>query len=473
MQVEWGAPLPDLLPEQGPKIAHESVKKLEIHHGQHLCKTWQDFFAHHEAKNALRWEKESEQSQQAWLQREEHACQFRMPGSKDALVFAWTWDEDKGYLVRKHVVHSQVEGVWGEYQDTQHQYDGFHDKWDLNWEFDPNARDDSKDYENDADLAEELYGDLDSAITQLTASLDCVDEAEGQNRNANQDLDWEELGRRLSRCNVATKKAKNCLRALSCRNANRSDWDERVSDKNSAESLDGLVNRGPSKRLPVEWMDFHPSSPHFLPKLLVPGFKVAKIMLSHSDVSLYSITHPKEPAYELILERASAVVLGLCDSYAHTLDHVTMFLLNWHVKLSTCIRVPEQCEERTFVRAAEHVPYQAKGFQLNMEDYQSYVWWQRQLFESNEILWAALKHGGLIWQLAVEMKLERFKELILTGPSRRVTQIGGVHCMADGDELWDEMLTEDQIDIICGMYKVEWVEEKSHRHKKAESDHRG
>ncbi|KAK0421736.1 hypothetical protein EV421DRAFT_1724385, partial [Armillaria borealis] len=112
-------------------------------------------------------------------------------------------------------------------------------------------------------------------------------------------------------------------------------------------------------------------------------------------------------------------------------------------------------------------------FQPNMEDYQSYVRRRRQLFENNEILQAALKHGGLIWRLAVEIEQQRFEDVVLSSPSRRVTQIGGVHRMADGDELWDEMLTEDQIDIICGMYKVDWQEEKSHGRKKAESDHRG
>ncbi|KAK0443245.1 hypothetical protein EV421DRAFT_1903744 [Armillaria borealis] len=471
MQVDW-APLPDSPPEQGPKIVHEPLEKSEIPNGQRLRETWQDFFARCEAKNALRQEKENEQSRQARLQREQQARQFKMPGSKGAHVFVWMLNEDKGYLVRKHVVRGQVEDVWGDYQDTQRRYDGFHNEWDLNWEFDPNVRDDSEDYENNSDLADELQGDLDSAVTQPTAPIDCVDEAEGQNRaNADQDLDWEELGRRLSRCDTASlvpervycrslervlsqyhgiripatreseltplqaKKAKNCLRALSCRNADRSDQDERVSDKSLAKSLDGLVNHGSLKRLPVEWTDFHPSSPHFLPKLLVASFKMAQVALSHSDVRLYSISHPKEPEYEIILERASTVVLGLRDSYAHTLDQMTMFLCNWGVKLSTCIRVQGQHEERMFVRAAEHVPYRAKGFQPNMEDYQSY-------------------HGGLIWHLAVEIEQQRFEDVVLSGPSRRVMQIGG-------------------IDIICGMYKVDWQEEKSHGRKKAESDRRG
>ncbi|KAK0421737.1 hypothetical protein EV421DRAFT_1724383, partial [Armillaria borealis] len=150
MQVNW-APLPDSLPEQGPKIVHEPLEKSEIPNGQRLRETWQDFFARCEAKNALRREKENEQSRQARLQREQQACQFKMPGSKGAHVFVWTLNEDKGYLVRKHVVRGQVEDIWGDYQDTQRRYDGFHNEWDLNWEFNPNAQDDSEDYENNSD----------------------------------------------------------------------------------------------------------------------------------------------------------------------------------------------------------------------------------------------------------------------------------------------------------------------------------
>ncbi len=60
-----------------------------------------------------------------------------------------------------------------------------------------------------------------------------------------------------------------------------------------------------------------------------------------------------------------------------------------------------------------------------MEDYQSYVRQRQQLFEINEILRAVLKHGGLIWHLAVGMERERFEEVVLSGPSRRVMQIGG------------------------------------------------
>ncbi|KAK0482301.1 hypothetical protein IW261DRAFT_1333449 [Armillaria novae-zelandiae] len=101
-----------------------------------------------------------------------------------------------------------------------------------------------------------------------------------------------------------------------------------------------------------------------------------------------------------------------------------------------------------------------------MEDYSSYVGRRRQLFKTNEILRAALKHGGLIWRLAIE---EAPEDYVTTGPGNRVTQIGGFLRMAEGDELWDKMLTEDQIDVICGVYKVE---REGDGRKKGFGDHR-
>ncbi|KAK0196724.1 hypothetical protein F5146DRAFT_1129523 [Armillaria mellea] len=263
IQVQWTALMDDSVPVQGPKIQHEPIEKGEIPNGQRLRETWQDFFACREAKNALRLEKESEQSRQTQLQKELHAHQFKVPGSKGT--------------------HVQVEDVWWDYGDSQCRYDGFHNEWDLNWEFDPNAPDE------DGDLIDQLYGNLDSAVSEAAAQIDHVDRPEVCIRsNEEQLLTWEELGQRLSGCDEASlvpervycqtlervlshyhgirvppsrespltpvqaKKANNCLRALSCRNAFRSDKQERVTDQSLADCLDGLVNCSSSIRLPVE-----------------------------------------------------------------------------------------------------------------------------------------------------------------------------------------------------------------------------
>ncbi|KAK0421492.1 hypothetical protein EV421DRAFT_1748158, partial [Armillaria borealis] len=110
------------------------------------------------------------------------------------------------------------------------------------------------------------------------------------------------------------------------------------------------------------------------------------------------------------------------------------------------------------LRASERIPYRIKGFQLTRDDYTSYVGRRKQLFRNNEVLWVALKHGGVLWQLAMEEAPEDF---VTSGPSSRVTEVGGCYKTEDGDELWDEMLTDDQMEVICGVYKVERAEDAS------------
>ncbi|KAK0482947.1 hypothetical protein EDD18DRAFT_1084574, partial [Armillaria luteobubalina] len=147
MQVEWRAlaPEPLFLPREAPKFVYEPVDKTEKHHRQRLRETWQEFLACRAAKNAQMAEKESDESRQARLQREKHALKQMPPGSKGAAVFRWDHDHEKGYLLCKHVPHGQVEDAWMEFRDTQRRYDGFHNEWDLNGEFDPTARDFSDD----------------------------------------------------------------------------------------------------------------------------------------------------------------------------------------------------------------------------------------------------------------------------------------------------------------------------------------
>ena len=56
-----------------------------------------------------------------------------------------------------------------------------------------------------------------------------------------------------------------------------------------------------------------------------------------------------------------------------------------------------------------------------------------------------------------------------SGPSSRVTEIGGCYKTEVGDELWDEMLTDDQMDMICRVYKVKRAEDVGKPAKKGDS----
>ncbi len=361
-----------------------------------------------------------------------------------------------------------------EFKPTQRQYDGFWNEWDLNYEFDPSVPDVvGGDYDDDDNL---LYTDGEVPANQ---------------RRDEPSVDTESMGRRLTGCDleslqpidfssgsledvlwlyhgihppvaqssqpeltaVEVQKVRKCKTALCSQNAAR-DADDRIAEKDLAVLVDGLVARGTSQQLPSGWVDLNPSCPKYVgSRLNGSAFKVVKVVLAGRDECVYSITDGQEKDYELVVERASTVMMALCQRSAHTLDALAEYLCTWGMRLSTCKRLRSgQAGSRTIVRATERIPYRLKGFQLNMEDYQSYVGRRRQLFRSGEVVRAALKHGGVIWRLALEETEESY---VTSGPTSRVTEVGDYHRTADSDELWDEKLTEDQIDMICGAYKVE------------------
>ena len=69
---------------------------------------------------------------------------------------------------------------------------------------------------------------------------------------------------------------------------------------------------------------------------------------------------------------------------------------------------------------------------------------------------AALLEGGIIWRLAVDGLGSLSESLVLDGPSLDVLQHG--HTVKCGNNkqnwLWDDALSNQDRDIICGIYKV-------------------
>ncbi len=266
---------------------------------------------------------------------------------------------------------------------------------------------------------------------------------------------------------VETQKALRCKSSLSCRNAAR-DAHGPSSERLLSVLLNGLISRGAVPHsFPAEWSDLEPSSPNYLARMRNKRLAVSRIRVTNQKEDMYRVSDGQECEYELIVGRATAVVVCLRQVKCITLDEVTEHLCSWGIRLSTCRRIRhEDWAARTTLRASERIPYRVKGFQLTRDDYTSYVGRRKQIFRSNEVLRAALKHGGVPWRLAMEEGPEDF---VTSGPSSRVTEVGGFYKTEGGDELWDEMLTDDQMDVICGVYKVERAEDAANSEKRGDS----
>ena len=59
-------------------------------------------------------------------------------------------------------------------------------------------------------------------------------------------------------------------------------------------------------------------------------------------------------------------------------------------------------------------------------------------------------HGGIVWCLALESVSD---DAGLMGPSHDVFSEGSFLSSADG-YLWDNILLEDELEVVCGVYKV-------------------
>lgn len=88
-------------------------------------------------------------------------------------------------------------------------------------------------------------------------------------------------------------------------------------------------------------------------------------------------------------------------------------------------------------------------------DYCAYVMVRNKLLQETHACRAALLCGGIVWRLAMDtLGYDYAVKEVLAGPSRDVVEFGGMpQYLEDGTELWDDVLSEAELDLICGVYE--------------------
>jgi hypothetical protein len=65
---------------------------------------------------------------------------------------------------------------------------------------------------------------------------------------------------------------------------------------------------------------------------------------------------------------------------------------------------------------------------------------------------AAMMQGGIVWRLAKETLEDRWNDVV-QGPTDSVRSTGEELKLVDGRSLWDDRLTTEELNLICGVYK--------------------
>jgi hypothetical protein len=98
--------------------------------------TWQAFFERQLIAHTKRAASESFHTRQVRLAREKENSGHPVPGRKGAVV--WCWEDVDGFRIRTRVSRGNVETYWSMYNEPQRKYNCFDNEWDICEEFDPN-----------------------------------------------------------------------------------------------------------------------------------------------------------------------------------------------------------------------------------------------------------------------------------------------------------------------------------------------
>ena len=61
--------------------------------------------------------------------------------------------------------------------------------------------------------------------------------------------------------------------------------------------------------------------------------------------------------------------------------------------------------------------------------------------------------GGIVWHLAVEYFKDQAGDVVANGPSDDALRFGRLMYYS-GNQFWDDELTENEMDLICGCLQI-------------------
>ncbi|KAJ7668604.1 hypothetical protein DFH06DRAFT_982224 [Mycena polygramma] len=415
---------------------------VERYSGQKEGEDVHTFFARRTDRNKKWTGSEKPDARSSRLAREAHAAKGGPPGKKGARVFVW--DEQEGFLIRKSVNRTNAADMWDEYTPNQRRYDGFSDEWDLCHELAPDedagaddavigqhstANDlrqmynlnDLDDQPAEVDLYEP-YHDMKEippyrfgftepmviANYQDTLRIDMVARSVGDEK-------WPDL--RLPKYSLLPVFLAQLLKAKSIRDVSRELLDLR---QDQADILEPWAVDVEQKIL--DQQSFYVIRPNAPP--------------DNKDLS--------------ILLQSAATTLQIVRMGWSTHAEIVAELLARGIKFQVCVQAPVY-REPILSQHGARLGFRPSGYRPTAVDHAAYQQRLDAYLHSSRGR-AALCTGGVIGRLAREIVPDA---LVVIGPSDEVFDTGVRLWDGQGQTAyWDDSLTADEIDLICGVYVV-------------------
>ena len=182
--------------------------------------------------------------------------------------------------------------------------------------------------------------------------------------------------------------------------------------------------------------------------------------VAHGACYLIISDQPGDATWQLVVDGATTAGLILRHGWGPSLHAVGEELLKRGIPFHTYIPRPA---DLIYNDAHHHTSLSWRSVSLGYHygstglaaDYCSYVNIRNKFLQSNSGR-GALLHGGIVWRLAMDaFGYESALVHALAGPSVDCIDFGGMpQFLADGTELWDDVLSEEELDLVCGVYKA-------------------
>jgi hypothetical protein len=408
---------------------------------------WQRYFERQVDRHRRREKEETLQDRQKRLDREKSHGSCPLPGhSSRTVVYQWEKNDD-GFRVRTRVVRAHVRDMWDEYSDSQKRYNSFDDEWDVCTEFGTSVEPEDDDIVMlpATDPAPEPISWADDLAAAYTQEASEPTPGVLQHQDSLKDVLVNKYG-------FAFKPT--------CVSRAPSNWGKTQRLLlHQDESVDEL---------------YHHSVEQYVTSLLAGGIDPPVRHLNDlSSVSIDAITRK-----ERMIEVTTTTINGkiwytVSPRYLATNPH------NWHLMIQDAAVVLELwrrglgLDGRSMAQylLARGIPFSTriycmnprplrplqciglglriKGYQPDALDYQGYEI-RRDAFLKTARGRAALLYGGIVWRLAKDVVRE---EDVLSGPTEQVNATGHALHGEKGD-LWDDRLSNQELDLICGVYRV-------------------
>jgi hypothetical protein len=426
---------------------------------------WRSYFERRKMKQSELEMVESFSQKQKRLAREAHSRTGEAPGKKGALVFYWV-KHDSGFRFRRQVPRVDVAELWEEYAPTQRRYDGFTDEWDICTEFDSGAVGQEDKDEDEDNMSETRF-----AASPFPLSTD----------HLNMSV-WKEVDHHYQ------------LEIFSNPHAGTHDSALDVARYRYGLIIDCSVNRRPSSSL-LDWDTaaralgcdstgpVDPHLKHVISELVVNLLDVSKDVIrcpskaiwdldSNSDGYLFRRTnfnivirvevigtstvywlesrylHPSRNApWRLLVEDPATAIECLRRGWGPHLGDIAYELYSHGCAFKTCI--VDDSHANLHRPAVIGLGYRLSGYVPLKRDYSTYESIRNNFLTTPRARVALLK-GGIIWRLAKESVSE---VRVMSGPSSEVYRTGR-RIETSAGAVWDDDLSEDELNLISGVYKV-------------------